>query len=236
MMPGVTPILGPGDVYVLELALPTSSRTCAELGEVLDDRERERVSRFRWEQDAISFTCTRALLRLMVADLLGIRGRDVPFNLGPYGKPHLALETDLEFNVSHSGGLALLAFARGRRIGVDVERQRPVPGWDVGGFCSDVENEAIRRHPPEGQLQAFFRCWTRKEAYLKARGEGLGFGLERVSVSVEANTPALLAVDGEPNAQARWILKDLEVGLHHKAAVAVEAPCRSLAMEVVDLR
>ena len=183
------------------------------LARELSDDERARAARFHFQRDAIRFAAGRVALRAGLAECLGVEPGLVSFRYGPYGKPELAPPLDrsgLRFNASRSQGLGLFAVTRDRRVGVDIERVRPLPDLDeiAERTLSPVERRRLHRLPPTERLADFFRCWTRTEAYLKAIGTGLA-GLEHVA--------------GEPDAPARWRLEPLSVGPDYVAAIAVEA-------------
>lgn len=131
----------------------------------------------------------------------------------------------LHFNVSHSNGLALYAVARGREIGIDLEFVREdIAGLEIAErFFSSREVSALRALAPSEYTVAFFDCWTRKEAYIKARGEGLSHPLHGFTVSLAPGTPAaILNIDADPHEAARWTLVALSPGDGYRAALAVE--------------
>jgi len=150
------------------------------------------------------------------------------FSYSPYGKPSLAEEFNvgaLCFNLSHADGLALYAVTCGRQLGVDIERVRAdlVDAQVAEQFFSPQEVAALRALSGNIQPQAFFNCWTRKEAYIKARGEGLSLPLDQFDVSLAPGEPAaLLRTGGEPREVTRWSLKELSPGGDYVAALAVE--------------
>ncbi len=150
------------------------------------------------------------------------------FYYGPQGKPKLDKETAgeaLRFNVTHTQGLALYAVANGREVGIDVERIRPelVDGDFAERFFSPREVAALRMLPVGLRPEAFFNCWTRKEAYAKARGDGLSLPLKQFDVSLAPREPAaLLSTKGDPLEAARWSLSALHPGPGYVAALAVE--------------
>ena len=142
-----------------------------------------------------------------------------------HGKPRLVGPADLDFSLSHSGELALIAVARGRRVGADVERVRP--RTDVlaiaRGSLAARERRAIESPGTDkARRDAFFRCWTRKEAYLKARGEGLGGGLDTFSVPVLDDDPCRPEVPTDPAETDRWLIRSLRAPEGYRAAVAAE--------------
>jgi 4'-phosphopantetheinyl transferase len=132
---------------------------------------------------------------------------------------------ELRFNVSHSHGLALYAVTRRRKIGIDIERVRPISGPEqlAARFFSAGENAELCALPEHVKHEAFFNCWTRKEAYVKARGEGLSLPLNQFDVSLNPGEPArLLRVERDPQEAARWSLQGLTPAPGYVAALAVE--------------
>jgi 4'-phosphopantetheinyl transferase len=201
----------------------------------LSNDERERGRCFHFERDRRRFVAARGLLRFLLGRYLDVHPAGVRFGYGPGGKPYLASADGLRFNVSHSGGLALLAFAWCREVGVDVERVRPVPeAEDIARrYFSPFEEAELRRLPEGERTAAFFRCWTRKEAFVKATGDGLSRPLDGFDVTMAPGEPArLLRVAGEPEVARGFWIEDVSPGRGFTAAVAVEgtlAPvvCRS---------
>jgi len=157
----------PGQVHVWRLRVDRGLPAALRMRALLDQSERERASRFRFERDAISFILTRAHLRLLLAGALGVDAAAIRFRHGAAGKPLLDAEGGPWFNVSHSGAFAVLALAADRRVGVDVERIRPITGRDLGLYFSQAEVRELERLSEPERQPAFFRCWTRKEAYLR---------------------------------------------------------------------
>ena len=146
------------------------------------------------------------------------------FDHGRHGKPELAGH-DICFNCSNSEGLALYAITRRRRIGIDVERMRPVPQAPeiARSLFSVEESRALCELPSAAQLEAFLGCWTRKEAYLKARGEGVTRALDTFVVAFAPGEPArLVRVEGAPAEAGRWSLRALRPAAGYVAAVAAE--------------
>lgn len=224
-----------GAVHVWRLRVDRDRRTALPMYGLLDQTERERANRFRFERDAVCFVLTRAHLRRILASALGVAAAAVQFRHEAAGKLRLKGEGGPWFNVSHSGAFALLAMAAGRRVGVDIERMRPMPGRDLGLYLSVDEVREVERLPEPERQRAFFRCWTRKEAYLKARGDGLGFGLQRFSVTLDSERPPrLLHVDGEPEAPPLWDLRDLALDPAYSASLAAEAPINKLFCRDID--
>jgi 4'-phosphopantetheinyl transferase len=167
----------------------------AAFASLLAADERARADRFHFERDRRRFAVGRGLLRTLLGRMLDVSPREIAFSYGTRGKPALAwpMGTGLEFNLSHSHGLALVATTWGRAIGVDLEYRRAE--LDVLGLASRYftpeELSQIERQPSaEAQRAAFFRGWARKEAFLKARGDGLWVGLDQFEVSIDPPLPA----------------------------------------------
>lgn len=220
------PPLTTEDVHVWRIALEVSDPLLARLRETLADDERRRAERFHFEKDRRYFTAARGAMRILLADYVARRPQEVRFAYGNYGKPRLADEADLRFNLTHSHGLALLAVTRGRDLGVDVEHLRDVAG-DGGPlaerFFSPREAAVLRSLPPEQRREAFFHCWTRKEAYIKANGKGLSLPLDQFDVSLRPGDPAmLLATRHGPDDVRRWSMQSLLPAEGYVGALAVE--------------
>ena len=217
--------LGDDEVHVWRAELDPATEVIERLQQTLAADERERADHFYFERDRRHFTVARGVLRALLGRYLGEEPNRLRFNYSPHGKPALATDGDLRFNLSHSHGLALYAFARGRELGIDLERHRP----DVADegiaerFFSRAEVEALQALPRELRPEGFFNCWTRKEAYIKARGEGLSLALDRFDVSLAPGEPAaLLSLRGNLQEAARWSLRALAPGAGYAAALAVE--------------
>lgn len=226
-----------GDVRVWLVALDRSAAAVERLRAILTADERERADRFHFHHDATRWTVARATLRSILGETLGVEPRHVRFVHGERGKPELAepfARSGLRFNLSHSAGLALCALTGKRRIGVDIERVRPLADLEqiADRTFSPREREAIRRLAPEFRHEAFFNCWTRKEAYIKAIGEGLAHPLDRFSVSLVPGAPARLeCVDDDPTEAKAWTLEALVPSPGYTAAVIVEGHPERIAWE-----
>lgn len=187
--------------------------------------ERDRVARFRSAQLSQRWTVARGALRCILADYVESGPRSLVLEIGPHGKPELAGPgKHVLFNLSHTGGLALLAVAGAGRVGIDAETVHPEIDWESISrqFFAPAETDEILSLAADARLGAFFACWTRKEAFMKALGAGLLAGLDRFRVTVRPDQPArVISIDwDDPD---RWSLVDLsEPGL--AAAVAVERP------------
>lgn len=194
--------------------------------DLLSVEELRRAECFRFEQDREHFLVARGMLRALLARYLGAAPTALCFVYGEHGKPRLvAPETGLRFNLSHSHGRALIAVAEGRDVGVDLEyvHRRVAEERVARRYFSPEEVAALRALPPAERKAAFFRGWSRKEAYLKARGDGIHYGLRHFTVSLAPDEPAaLLANTLHPEEVTRWTLRNLDVGPDFAACVAAE--------------
>lgn len=209
--PRVFPILPANVVHVWRFSLDIDRETHAKCAELLSERERERAARFVLERDRISFIAAHGILRGLLARYLECAPEIIQFVYGPYGKPavsHPLLPHPLSFNLSHSHGLGAVAIVRDREIGVDVEKIRPqFAGEEIAKrYFSVKEVDELRRLPAQYRTEGFFLCWTRKEAYVKALGEGLRFPLDSFRVSLTPGEPAELYADEA----RRWSIKSFE--------------------------
>jgi 4'-phosphopantetheinyl transferase len=221
-----TPVIWPNEVHVWKINLKAPG--LCDKREILRNDERIRASRFRFHTDSDRFIAARSSLRTILARYLRTQPAEVTFGLNPFGKPHLISGQDklgLRFNLSHSHDLALLAVARNRDVGVDVEFRRADFATDevARRFFSRAERNQLGAIAPEQKTEAFFNCWTRKEAYIKARGEGLSFPLDQFDVSVAPDAPpALLGNRRDANEVSRWSFEELSPADGYAAALTVE--------------
>jgi 4'-phosphopantetheinyl transferase len=219
--------LAHGAVELLWIRLDDELAATDDLAQCLSDAERLRAGRFVFERDHRRFIAGRAQLRHHLAQRLGTHAELVELDYGPRGKPRLAgsfAESRLRFNVSHCGDVALYAFACGREVGVDVEAVREMRDADAiaAGFFSRRENEAYLALDPSERPLGFFRCWTRKEAFIKALGDGLHYPLDAFDVSLAPGEPARILRVGEVAGSAcGWTLHDVDPGLESRFAAAV---------------
>jgi 4'-phosphopantetheinyl transferase len=223
VVPGTPPPLGVHEAHLWRLDLDAATGE-ASATDILNEEERARAARFHFERDRHRFMAGRAALRRILAAYLDRSPDDLVFAVGPHGKP--ALENlGLEFNLSHSGGCGLLAVTRGRRVGVDVERVRAdFAGEDIARrFFAPAEVEALAGSAPDQYATGFFRCWTRKEAYVKARGDGLSLALDRFEVPLDQGaTRALASCLDDPSECARWSLREVVPAPGYLGALVVE--------------
>lgn len=215
----------PGEVHIWRIELDCAVKTVAALSATLSPDEEQRAARFRSTELRDRWTVARGALRCILATYAGCAPGAVVFREGPQGKPALAPPAaDIPFNLSHTGGLALVAIAERGRVGIDAEIVRPeVEVEDLSRrFFAPAEAAEILALPPDARLAAFFTCWTRKEAFVKALGGGLSVPLDRFQVSVRTDEPPRL-VWAEGEKTEHWSLLDVsEPGV--AAALVVDGP------------
>jgi len=202
--------------------LDVSAEGLAARSALLSDGERQRAGRFRFERDRRRYIVARARLRELLAERIGRNARAVQLVYGRNGKPALA-RPELYFNVSHCEELAVFAFARSGEIGVDVEAVRPLGDADelAGRLFSPDENQVYAALARSERLLGFFNCWTRKEAFVKAHGEGLSMPLDRFAVTLApGEAPKVLQISGVPG-DGGWRLHSFVPAAGYVAAVAL---------------
>jgi len=215
------------EVHVWRTVLTKTASEVESLSRLLAADEQRRAESFHFDRDRSHYIVARGILR----NILGLYVRQPPdslrFSYTPFGKPDLhdagSFET-LRFNLSHAGAVVLYAVTRDREVGIDVEYVRADMDCEeiAEHFFSQREVETLRALPPDLQSRAFFNCWTRKEAYIKARGEGLSLPLDEFDVSLSPGEPAALLSASDPQEVARWSLRELTLAPDYVAALACE--------------
>src|SRR5438477_5831299 len=222
--------LASGEVHIWCASLDVPSETSARLYATLTPDERTRSARFRFERDQQRFIVARGVLRDLVGRYLQTQPSRIGFVYNAFGKPDLSPEfgNRLKFNLSHSAGLALIAIATASNVGVDLEYIRAQSDYaDIARrFFSAAEVDYLSALPNHLYAEAFFNCWTKKEAYLKACGEGLATPLHSFSVpptTDPAQTPVDLHVASQGIVPARrWSLFTLRPAPGYAGALAIE--------------
>ncbi len=222
------PDLAPDQVHVWRVPLNQNPGRIPELKRVISPDEQARADRFRFDKDRKQFIESRATLRLLLSQYSNVSPTGLTFSKAAHGKPALAnrqFTGGLCFNLSRRDGLALVAVTRNREIGVDVELIRAdLPLFEIARVSfSENELAALRSLPENQQAAGFYNCWTRKEAYVKARGEGFSFPLKQFDVSLIPGAAAkLLDVRGSDTEVDRWTMQELSAGDGYVAALAFE--------------
>ncbi len=216
------------EVHVWRASLDLEASSIQSLQETLCVEEQQRAERFHFQKDRDRFIVARGLLRALLSRYLGEEPGHLRFVYNQYGKPALSEAYSKEplcFNLSHSHGLALYAVTQNRNLGIDLEYIRTdFPYEEIAErFFSPQENAVLRTLPLNMKHEAFFTCWTRKEAYIKATGKGLSLPLDQFDVSLIPREPAmLLSIAGNQQAACHWSLQELIPVPGYVAALAVE--------------
>jgi 4'-phosphopantetheinyl transferase len=213
----------PRSVDVWHISAVSPAVDLSALAQVLDPDETARAARFYFEPDRRQFIVARGVLRCLLCSRLGVRPRDVHLWYGLHGKPRV--DGSLAFSVAHSAGFVAIAISSGGDIGIDVEKIDPaIEAMQIAeAFYSRSETESLRRLHGAERVQSFFRCWARKEAYLKAIGDGLSRALGDFDVAVgPTERSALLRVRWDPSEVDRWYLSDLPLHPAYACTLAVE--------------
>jgi 4'-phosphopantetheinyl transferase len=222
------PQLAGGEIHVWATTLALSPEQLQKNLPTLSVEELARAKRFKFDVHRNRFIAGRGALRAILGKTLGASPATLRFEYQTNGKPELAGEfasAGIHFNVTHTEDLALVAVTRVGRIGVDVEGVRAIKNADelVARFFSPRENETFQKVPEEEKPAAFFNLWTRKEALLKATGEGITRSLSLVEVSFLPGEPArLLAVSGDSEKAAEWSLRELTPATGFTGAIAIK--------------
>jgi 4'-phosphopantetheinyl transferase len=204
--------LQPGQVHLWAAATNDFTSQVRQLGLLLSPAEQAAAGKFRYVRDRNRYLVRRGLLRLLLGRYLPLPPSAIEFQLGPYGKPELraGAAAPLFFNASHSADIAVCAITSACPIGVDIERTRKIP--DIlkiaRRYFRPRETETLLALPADARLQAFYACWTRKEAFLKATGEGIAESLPKIEVTLAPqDPPAVVSLFGKPRASEQWQLQ-----------------------------
>ncbi|MBI4659884.1 MAG: 4'-phosphopantetheinyl transferase superfamily protein [Verrucomicrobia bacterium] len=216
-----TPLVGPlsaglkldeSDIHIWYAQLDLAPECVVALTSRLPEDEQNRAHRFSFDRDRVRFVVCRQLLRVLLGRYLGVPAAELRFRFSGKGKPYLPGQ-ELHFNLAHSGGAALIALARLQPLGIDLEQIRLIPDADslVERFFSQAERLAFQSLPETLKMKAFFTCWTRKEAFLKATGEGLSFPLSDFTVTFLPDEPVRISnVRSAADFASSWSLYHLE--------------------------
>ncbi len=223
-------ILSGNATHIWRVTLEQTPARICQLFQLLSQDERERAERFFFERDRRRFIVGRGALRIILGRYVGVGPDQLRFGYALHGKPYLANSFGhftLQFNMAHSNELAVYALARGCQVGIDVEYIRPLLELDqiASRFFSASESMALRAIPENQKVEAFFNCWTRKEAYIKAIGDGLAQPLDQFQVSLAPGEPArLLNVEGLPEQINRYSMMAFTPDFGYVGALVVEDP------------
>lgn len=215
------PELKDGDIHLWLASL--NQPNLPMLKSLLAPDELQKATRFYFAKDKNAYIAARGLLRKLLASYLNRDPAALHFDYNTFGKPFLPPPTELTFNLSHSFELVLYAVGRNVVLGVDIEHIRPVNEfWDIArGYFSKNEVAMLQTVPEGQQLEAFYNCWTRKEAFIKAKGEGLSMPLNQFDVTLIPGEPArLLETRGTPDEAGQWQLESFIPQTGYVAALA----------------
>jgi len=193
---------------------------------LLSQDEKIRSGRFKFDRDKECYVISRGILRLLLSTYLKLSPEDLVFGYTDFGKPFLSNDSAIKFNISHSGNMAVFAFARNQEVGVDIEQIKD--NFEVlelaHNFFSKNEIEVLENQSKEDLPRAFFRCWTRKESFIKAEGSGLSFPLDQFAVSLENDQQAeLLNTQWDSKEKDHWQLFSFIPAQEYIAAVAIRS-------------
>ncbi|MFD2726454.1 4'-phosphopantetheinyl transferase family protein [Hyunsoonleella rubra] len=191
----------------------------------LSDDEKLRASKFHFKKDEERFIVFRGVLRFISGKYLNLKPEAVTFKYGEFGKPEFALKADLKFNISHSKDMAVMGFVNNFDIGIDIEFMKSdFHVMDIAdNYFSKHEIQMLREFPENLQTEGFYRCWTRKEAFIKAKSKGLSFPLDAFSISIDsANEAELYETLWDANEKDLWHISPFETAKNYKAALAIK--------------
>jgi len=218
------------EAHIWRASLNQGAETIESMAALLSPDERQRAVRYHRPVDRDRFIAGRGILRKIISAYLALPPDQLRFTYNEYGKPAVSDEQNdraLNFNLSHSAELALYAFTRGRGVGIDIEyiREDFATLEIAERFFSKDEVTALKSLPTDQRTMGFFNCWSRKEAFIKAKGMGVSYPLDRFTVSlVPGEPPALLKVDDDEREVARWRMYELKPGDGYVAAMIATAP------------
>jgi 4'-phosphopantetheinyl transferase len=234
-----TEAIEPEEVHLWVASLEVEAGDIPPSEALLSEDERIRALRLRRREDRIRFVAARATVRRLLGAYLGLPPAELRFAYGPTGQPRLlasATDVDLRFNLSHSCDLLLVGVARGRSVGVDLEPVRSLPYRAAieRRVFSAGEQRTLSRLPAHRRTEAFFKGWTRKEAFAKATGDGMWATMGRVEVTLGPDDDArLLTLDGSREAAEHWTLIHVEPAAGFVGAAAIEG--RDVVLRLLEL-
>jgi len=212
------------NIHIWQLTVKDFISEIDDFLQILSNDEKKRAKRFKFPQHRDNYIITHGVLRKLLGQYLNQPPQDIIFIYNDHGKP--SINNKIHFNMSHSKDLALFAFSN-NQIGVDIEYIKPKIEYEelAKRFFSAQEYQAIMQTPAETRKKAFFNCWTCKEAFIKAIGEGLSFPLKDFDVAINANNnkSLLLNIHNSNYNPQNWSLFNISINNHYKAAVAVNA-------------
>jgi 4'-phosphopantetheinyl transferase len=220
-------------VHVWPIRTEAPSAVAERFELLLGTDEKSRAGRFRFDHLRYSFVITRGVLRILLGHYLHVSPISIQFKYGSRGKPALAAPACIDFNASDSSGLSVFAFTAGCEVGVDVEQIRPLQDMQNIAdrfFCSEEAAELMSLTANQRE-RGFYLCWTRKEAYIKAIGDGLYAPLDSFRVTLQPSQPArFMHIAYDTRAAEAWTLHDLQLAPNYAAALAYRDTERPVAV------
>jgi len=220
------PVLKRKETHVWRASLEASSAQLEQYWKTLSEDEKERSSRFKFEQGCDQYISGRGMLRSFLGSYLSVKPATIQFNYNAYGKPLLSKNEALQFNLSHSAGVVLYAFTLGASIGVDIELIKTNINVSklAARFFAKKESTFIQSLPEAKQHEAFFKCWTRKESFIKAHGKGLSMPLDQFEVSIrDSDVVAIRSIEWNQAEVKEWSMRSFWVGDDKVGAVVVRS-------------
>lgn len=217
--------LSNNEVSVWFISFDVSEDKITFLSSFLSEDEILKASKFRFKKDKNCSIITRGALRFLSSKYLKENPEDIKFKYGEYGKPYYNMETKLKFNVSHSGNMAVIGFVLNDDIGVDIEEiKTDFEVFDIASnYFSKLEIETLNELPKEKHVEYFYRCWTRKESFIKAKSQGLTFPLDSFSVSIHSDKKTeLLETKWDEKEKSTWKLFTFSPHQNYIGAVSVQ--------------
>jgi len=227
------PKLEVGEVHVWEFPLRISGSAQTALEKCLSEDEQGRMRRFHALRDGQRFAAAHGMLRSILATYTGCPRSQLKFITSEFGKPRLAgSNSGLRFNLSHSRERALLGVRRDREIGVDIEAIKQDVECEklAKRFFSDREQETLLQMNGEAQIRAFFRCWTCKEAFLKAQAVGLSRSLESFDIDLQCERARLAATRPDASEAERWSIVEINAAPGYAAAICIEGRAETIRL------
>lgn len=219
------------ELHVWFIKLHEISKSINYLKALLTEDEILKASKFRFQKDKNCSVISRGALRLLSGKYLNTNPKTITFKYGDYGKPDYNIETELKFNVSHSGNLAVIGFVLNNEIGIDIEQLK----YDfevmdiVDNYFSQHEIETLKKLPIEEQIKGFYRCWTRKESFIKAKAKGLSFPLDSFSVDIKSDKKTeLLETKWDKIEKDLWRLFSFSPMQNYIGAASVNSSIKSV--------
>ena len=223
--------LQPDEAHVWSVSKSAHENRVQAYWDILDTTEKERAMKFRFLKDRLCFIIARGVLRNLLATYTYASPEDIAFSYGFNGKPYIDHKSDIQFNVSHSGDTILLGFVQKYDIGVDVEHtKRHVEVEKVARcFFSNEEITSLLSLDRTYHTQAFYNCWTRKEAFIKALGSGLAFPLDQFVVSLDSTKEAtLIDTKWDAKEKEKWVLQSMEPQQDYIGAISIKGAIHTI--------